>query len=293
MDRSKSKAKELFSMKKSTRGHAPPPSSFPKMLSDDSDLSAAQSSDESPFATGGLLGRTYTQRHRAMKEREEKEKKANEEAFTSGLVGNMESRRQFAGVSSRANSRPNSRSNTMTSTHAPDLNGLTKRSLSVKTKPLVDLTPVYQEPPQHIRKGRGVAVEPGVPLVEAATGLEPPGGIAIPSATTWRRPEVPSPSTADVRTRKRSNTTRSASSQQRPQYSRTTPTSPTSPADPMQPREDPFIPHSLLARSTQVAAVTGVPKGHGVATGDRNATKPMLDLSPENPFAEGSLLRDL
>ncbi|KAF7586190.1 hypothetical protein BBP40_009305 [Aspergillus hancockii] len=293
MDRSKSKAKDLFSMKKSTREHAPPPSSFPKILSDESDLSAAQSSDESPFATGGLLGRTYTQRHRAMKEREEKEKKANEEAFSGGLVGNMDSRRPFAVPSSRANSRSNSRSNTMTSTHAPDPSALVKRAMSMKAKPLVDLTPVYQEPPQHSRKGRGVAVEPGMPLVEAATGPEPPGGIAIPSATTWRRPELPSPTAADVRTRKRSNTNRSASSQQRPQYSRTTPTSPTSPADPVQPREDPFIPHSLLARSAQVAVITGAPKGHGVATGDRNAAKPMLDLSPENPFAEGSLLRDL
>ncbi|KAE8350473.1 hypothetical protein BDV28DRAFT_139091 [Aspergillus coremiiformis] len=288
-----SKAKELYSMKKSAREHVPPPSSFPKMFPDDSDVSAPQSSDESPFASGGLLGRTYTQRHRAMKEREEKEKKAIDEPFFNGLVGVMESRRQYAGSSSHANSRSNSRSNTMTSTHTPDPSGgLVKRSQSVKTKPLVDLTPVYQEPPQHIRKGRGVTVEPGVPLVDAATGPEVPGGIVIPSATTWRRPEVPSP-TADVRTRKRSNTNHSAGSQHRAQYSRTAPTSPSSPLDPSQPREEPFIPNSLLARSAQVAAAPGMPKGHGVATGDRNATKPMLDLSPANPFAEGSLLRDL
>ncbi|KAB8228017.1 uncharacterized protein BDW43DRAFT_233076 [Aspergillus alliaceus] len=299
IDRPKaSKAKELFSMKKSTREHAPPPSSFPKMLSDDSDLSAAQSSDESPFASGGLLGRTYTQRQRAMKEREERDKKATEEPFTNGLIGGLDSRRQYPGPRSRSNSRPNSRSNTMTSMHAPDPSSLVRRSQSVKAKPLVDLTPVYQEPPQHTRKGRGVAVEPGVLLVDAATGPEAPGGIVIPSATTWRRPEIPSPAAAaaavpDVRTRKRSNTTRSTSSQQRPQYSRTVPASPTTPVDPLQPREEMFFPNSLLARSAQVAAVSGMPKGHGVATGDRNATKPMLDLSPENPFAEGSLLRDL
>lgn len=287
-----SKTKELFSRKKSTREHVPPPSSFPKMLSDESDLSAAQSSDESPFASGGLLGRTYTQRQRAMKEREEKEKKATEEPFTNGLVGAVDTRRQFAGPGSRANSRPNSRSNTMTSTHAPDPSGMVKRSQSVKNKPLVDLTPVYQEPPQHTRKGRGFTVEAGKPLVDAATGPEVPGGIVIPSATTWRRPEVPSP-TADARTRKRSNTNRSASSQQRHQYSRTAPTSPTTPVDPLPSREEPFIPNSLLARSAPGAAVPGQPKGHGVATGDRNASKPMLDMSPENPFAEGSLLRDL
>ncbi|GAB1192871.1 hypothetical protein APSETT444_002070 [Aspergillus pseudonomiae] len=293
IDRAKaSKTKELFSRKKSTREHAPPPSSFPKMLSDESDLSAAQSSDESPFASGGLLGRTYSQRHRAMKEREEKEKKATEEPFTNGLIGAVDTRRQFAGQGSRANTRPNSRSNTMTSAHAPDPSAIVKRSQSVKTKPLVDLTPVYQEPPQHTRKGRGVTVEAGKPLVAAATGPEVPGGIVIPPATTWRRPELPSPTT-DARTQNRSNTNRSASSQQRHPYSRTAPTSPATPVDPSQPREEPFIPNSLLARSAQVAAVPGQPKGHGVATGDRNASKPMLDMSPENPFAEGSLLRDL
>ncbi|KAE8375396.1 hypothetical protein BDV26DRAFT_14749 [Aspergillus bertholletiae] len=292
IDRPKaSKTKELFSRKKTTREHAPPPSSFPKVLSDESDLSAAQSSDESPFASGGLLGRTYTQRQRAMKEREEKEKKAAEEPITNGLVAAVDTRRQFAGHSNRTQSGPNSRSNTMTSTQRPDPSGMVKRSQSVKTKPLVDLTPVYQEPPQHSRKGRGVAVEAGVPLVEAATGPEVPGGIAIPPATTWRRAELPSPS-ADARTRKRSNTNRSAGSQQRHQYARAVHTTPTSPVDASQPREEPFIPNSLLARSAQVVAVPGQPKGHGVVTGDRNASKPMLDLSPENPFAEGSLLRN-
>ncbi|KAE8151484.1 hypothetical protein BDV25DRAFT_152596 [Aspergillus avenaceus] len=291
MDRSRpSKTKELFSMKKSAREHAPPPSSFPKVLSDDSDLSAAQSSDESPFTSSGLLGRTYSQRQKAMKEREEREKKAGDDPFTAtGLVGSMDMRRQHSGPGSRSNSR----SNTMTSTHAPDPSGLVKRSLSVKTKPLVDLTPVFKEPPQHIRKGRGVAVEPGVPLVEAATGLEPAGGISIPSATTWRRPVVPEIPTTDVRTRKRSNTNRSTGSQQhRPQYSRTAPASPTTPMDPSQSHDDSFIPNSLLARSGH-AAVSGIPKGHGIATGDRNASKPLLDMSPDNPFAEGSLLRDL
>jgi hypothetical protein len=33
--------------------------------------------------------------------------------------------------------------------------------------------------------------------------------------------------------------------------------------------------------------------GHGVATGDRNATRPLLDISVDNPFVEGSLLRQL
>ncbi|KAH8430714.1 uncharacterized protein LDX57_008376 [Aspergillus melleus] len=306
LDRTKSsKSKELFSRKKSTREHAPPPSSFPKLLADEPDVpplpSTSSSPDDSPFTSSGLLGRSYTLRHRAMKEREEREKKAIDDPFAAqGLIGTM-TRRPTNGPSS---SRPNSRSNTMTSTHAPDPAGL-KRSQSVnKNKPLVDLTPVYQEPPQHARKGRGVAVEPGTLLIDAATGRDAPGGIAVPSATTWRRPAPPPPAPLDLssstelttRTRNRSNTARSNSAQPR-HYNSSTPASPitaTSPADATQ-REDPFIPNSLMTRSAQIAALTnnGIPVGHGVATGDRLATKPMLDMSPENPFTQGSLLRGL
>ncbi|PYH46306.1 uncharacterized protein BP01DRAFT_27913 [Aspergillus saccharolyticus JOP 1030-1] len=276
------KVKELFSHKKSTRERGPPPTSFPKILTGEADLTA-ESSDEATFSASGLLGRTYTMRQRAMKEREEQEKRDNEERLRQGLVGTMGARRVHAG--------PSSRSNTMTSTHAPDFSAV-KRSQSVKAKPLVDLTPVYGEPPQHIRKGRGVTVDPGVPLIDAATGPEAPGGIQIPSATTWRRPPMPAEpmSAIEPRTRKRSNTARSINGQQR--YHHTAPNTPISPVELPSVRDGPFLPHGLLARA-QPAPAPGPPVGHGVATGDRNATKPMLDMSPENPFAEGSLLRGL
>ena len=271
------RTKEFFSHKKSTRERGPPPTSFPKLLTGESDLAAGSSSDEAPFSASGLLGRTYTMRQRAMKEREEQEKLENEELSKQGLIGAMGSRRP-------------SRTNTMTSTHGPDPN-LIRRTQSMRTKPLVDLTPVYQEPPQHIRKGRGVAVEPGLPLIDAATGIEAPGGIQIPSATTWRRPQVlPEPAAPEVRTRNRSNTARSINNQQR--YHHTAPTTPTD-GENIRSQDGPFIPNSLLARSVPIATSQGPPVGHGVATGDRNASKPMLDMSPENPFAEGSLLRGL
>ncbi|PYI05962.1 hypothetical protein BO78DRAFT_127040 [Aspergillus sclerotiicarbonarius CBS 121057] len=278
LERTKStKTKELFSHKKSTRERGPPPTSFPKLLTGESDLAAGSSSDEAPFSASGLLGRTYTMRQRAMKEREEQEKLENEELLRQGLIGAMGSRRP-------------SRTNTMTSTHGPDPN-LIRRTQSMRTKPLVDLTPVYQEPPQHIRKGRGVAVEPGLPLIDAATSVDAPGGIQIPSATTWRRPQVaPESAAPEVRTRNRSNTARSINNQ--PRYHHTAPTTPTD-VENIRSQDGPFIPNSLLARSVPVAAAQGPPVGHGVATGDRNASKPMLDMSPENPFAEGSLLRGL
>ncbi|THC92727.1 hypothetical protein EYZ11_007804 [Aspergillus tanneri] len=284
-----SKSKELFSRKKSTREHAPPPSSFPKLLADEPDLAPPPPPplDDSPFNSSGLLGRSYTLRQRAMKEREEREKKAREEPFVAqGLISNMGRRPANASTS-----RPNSRSNTMTSTQAPDPTGLKRSQSTHKNKPLVDLTPVYQEPPQHTRKGKGVAVEPGTLLIDAATGREAPGGIAVPSATTWRRPapELPAPNT-EIRTRNRSNTTRSNSNHSHHFHTSTAPASPISPVD-AHPRVEPFIPNSLLSRSAQLATMqNGVPVGHGVATGDRMATKPMLDMSPENPFTHGLAL---
>ncbi|KAL3463640.1 hypothetical protein BJX64DRAFT_114964 [Aspergillus heterothallicus] len=272
-----------------SRDHGPPPSSFPKSLETESPT--AQQSEENPFSSSGLLGRTYTLRQKAMKEREEREKREADVLFNQGLVGGTLNR-QFSA------SRPGSRSNSITSAQVPDLDGFLKRSGSVKQgKPLVDLTPVYQEPPQHTRKGRGVTVDSGAPLIEAATGLEAAGGIAIPPAKTWRRPAAPAepPSATETRTRNRSNTARSVSSRYRHPNTIPSGVSPGSPNDAALSDDQGFLPNSLLARTGTglVAPMAGVPIGHGVATGDRNATKPMLDMAPQSPFAEGSLLRGL
>lgn len=280
-----SKAKQYLSRRRSTKSSQ----GKPLTLVTTNVGATAQGIEQSPFSPTGLLGQTYVMRQRAMQEREEIDRKAYEEVFSpQGLVSGAGAagRRQYP----ETQSQPSSRSNTMTSTQGPDASGLVRRSQSVSKgnhKPLVDLTPVYQEPPQHARKGRGVAVEPGTPLVDAATTPDlPRGAIAVPSATTWKRPPIPEEpmsSASDTTNVKpsRSNTVRST----RNNRSRA---SSTTPAD------DAFIPNSLLARSATQKATNGGPKfGHGVATGDRNATKPMLDMSPGNPFVEGSLLRDL
>ena len=56
-----------------------------------------------------------------------------------------------------------------------------------KHRPLVDLTPQFHEPPQHVRKGRGVVPEqmPAGGLVDIATS--PQVAIPVPPASTWRR----------------------------------------------------------------------------------------------------------
>ena len=288
------KTRQLFLQKKTGRDHAPPPPAYSKSLTVDTSVgSTTQGTDESPFSSTGLLGQTYILRQRNMQDREENEK-ILEEAFNhQGLVN-------AAGVGARRTgprSQPSSRSNTMTAADKPDVSAFVKRAQSVgkgKHRPLVDLTPVYQEPPQHVRKGRGVNVEPGTPLVDGATGPGlASGAIVIPPATTWKRPPVPDPASLSSNNnngqiQSRSNTVRSA------RYCRPSYTAPASPIDKAASPDCQFIPNSLLARSANPGSVqSGQTVGHGLVTGDRNATKPMLDLSPENPFVQGSLLRDL
>lgn len=295
----RSRTRQISLRRRSSREHKPPPSSFPKSLATEPETVTTNSADESPFAASGLLGRTYTHRQKAMKDREEREKREADVLFNQGLVSASAPPRQFNA------SRPGSRTNSMTSAHQPELDSLLKRSQSINQgKPLVDLTPIYQEPPQHSRKGRAVTVDTGGPLIEAATGIEPTGGIAIPPAKTWRRPtapppipaEPPNPSSNEARINTRSNTVRSASNRYRHGHNTATaPSSPTTPPDLGLIQEQAFAPNSLLARtgSGNLPLGPGAPIGHGVATGDRNATKPMLDVKPQSPFAEGSLLRGL
>ncbi|KAL2821816.1 hypothetical protein BDW59DRAFT_149841 [Aspergillus cavernicola] len=285
----RARTRQISSRRGSSREHNPPPSSFSKSLANELETAAAQSADESPFSAAGLLGRTYTLRQKALKERDDREKKEAEVLFNQGLVGAMTAQRQFSA------SRPGSRTSSMTAGQPPDMDGLMKRSQSAQQgKPLVDLTPVYQEAPQHTRKGRGVVVDTGLPLIDGATGLDQPGGIAIPPAKTWRRPTMPSePPSTETRTRNRSNTARSASSRYRHQNTATTPSSPAPPVDLALAQEQAFVPNTLLARTETLPPAQGAQIGHGVATGDRHATKPMLDMSPQSLFAEGSLLRGL
>lgn len=287
-----SSSKELFSLKRATREHVPPPTSRSKALRIDTDFGApttdsvplvtglsAKEVEAAAFAPAGLLGHTYTQRRHAMREREEREKREKEEPFSPhGLVGRSHLH-HAAPHHQQARIQPGA--------DAPSLLGRTN-TVGQKFKPLVDLTPVFHEPPQHTRRGRGVTVEAGVPLIEGATGPAlAPGAVAIPPATAWRRP-----SAEPWQTRSRANTARSMRSERycsqtgRSAGSISAGASPTSPGMP-------FMPNSLLAGSARSPSGQGqtVPgRGHGVATGDRNATRPLLDLSPENPFAEGSLL---
>lgn len=180
-----------------TRQPASKPAGFssPRKLSKDPQTNAPTTRQEGPsvyqtpavpppqeeaFDPASLLGRTYTRRQQATQKQ-----------------------------SLRSHTDPplslpitNSRNQSPSKSTAP--NGL-KRGSSTrqKPKPLVDLTPVYQEPPQHSKKGRGVIPSqiPAGGLVEVATSPENP--LDAPPATTWRKPNIqppplPSPSTYET-----------------------------------------------------------------------------------------------
>ena len=131
-----------------------------KMLSEDDNLSSSREQSSptvpqeiEPFAATGLLGRTYTQRQKAQREREKAQEARldQREATRNGsLVIQLE----------RAQQRP---------------------------KPLIDLTPHFQEPPQHAKRGRGVTLEqiPVGGLVEVAN--TPDAAIPIPPSSSWCR----------------------------------------------------------------------------------------------------------
>ena len=168
--------KGISTGQKPARNRSAPPISFPKKLTKDaatgnpttntngpSFVQAPIAKPESePFATTGLLGRTYSQRQKALASRE---KEANALCIPKPTP-----------IAVSANG---------------DVGGLKRNSSQrQKPKPLVDLTPQYQEPPQHSRKGRGIIPSqiPAGGLVDIATS--PEIAIPIPPTKAWRRTDV-------------------------------------------------------------------------------------------------------
>ncbi|EGD92364.1 hypothetical protein H112_00026 [Trichophyton rubrum D6] len=258
-------------------------------------------SEEQPFAPTGLLGRTYTQRHKAMLDREKEQHAQPDEGpfISTGLLSNMHHHQGPA--SPVSNHLPDqqyhqhqqqhphyhpSRSNTTAADPRPTTTSSRSKSTRHPPKPLIDLTPTYKEPPQHARKGRGVTPIQGLPLVESATGPDlHPNAIVVPPSTTWRKPRTsdpnpgpPNPNTS--RHRSRQNTAGAAGA----------PLVDLNAIDPVDqghghihmamPGSFPFAPTGLVAQSQKLAASQGAARGgRGVATGDKKKGKPLLDMS--------------
>ncbi len=136
-----------------------------------------------PFEPASLLGRTYTQKQKALQRSQAAAPLAAPPPIPASVTRN-DSLHSRPGSAHRTTSPPKPGPATTN-------NSLDRHSFQLhKPKPLVDLTPVYQEPPQHSRKGRGVVPLqiPSGGLVEVATG--PERAVEVPSATTWRKPNT-------------------------------------------------------------------------------------------------------
>ncbi|CAD6593191.1 MAG: hypothetical protein ASARMPRED_007149 [Alectoria sarmentosa] len=209
-------------------------------------VQAIPQEEPEPFAATGLLGRTYTQRQKAQRERE----KTGNAALCQPVAPRNIS--PVYGLNRTLPQRP-------------------------VPKALIDLTPQYQDPPQHTKKGRGVVLKqiPAGGLVEVAN--TPEAAITIPPSTLWRRPPSRGRDGPSVG---RSKTVRGDHSSGTPSELKQTSMSPE--------KRDIAFTGGLFARSTRGQG--GARTGRGVVTGHRQAKEPMLDVGEESQYAPGSLL---
>jgi hypothetical protein len=274
---------EVFQSRKiSSRDKAPPPSAFLNKINKDGDAGSQTTNQPrlpsivkaptpneneiSTFAPTSLLGRTHSQRQRAQRERE----------INSGRTTSMVSVEPTTSLTRK------------TST----------KSVRPIPKPLIDLTPQYQEPPQHIKKGRGVTAKPGQHLVDAATDVEQaPGAIVTPSAKAWRRPPPPqaqSPPHEHIPRPRRQSIDGGGGGRRRMSFDgpRHKPSMDFGRPQPNHNNDEIFIEGGLLARTSSKRAQGGAGTGHGVLTGDRIAMgRPLVDLQVKSQYVDGSLLR--
>ncbi|MCJ1246801.1 hypothetical protein MMC30_004010 [Trapelia coarctata] len=133
--------------------------------------------------------------------------------------------------------------------------------------PLVDLTPKYQDLPQHVKKGHGVIPDqiPVGGLVEIATS--PNMVVEIPPAITHRRPES---TRGGGGGRQRTATMTSTKA---PLLNHSSPT------------DDETFPAGLLARFEAVRK-----QERAVGSGERPGGEPLLDMQEPSNFVPGSLL---
>lgn len=239
--------------------------------------------DPEEFTFTGLLGRKYSQRQRHQLEREN----VPAQPFTNGpsLLNDMNKSDEYP---SRQSMDMPQRQTSMRfkPAHKVTSSGDLKRGQSIRDRgrgsidlqrsgsraremprPLVDLTPQYREPPQHLKKGKAHHSDTMGPggLIEAATSPEDPLG--VPPSTDWRgRNQAPPENRDRTRSISRSGTQKAHRPAAQPEG---------------------FTGEGLLASSQQ--GWGGGQRGRGVMDGSQ-AKGPMLDLNEPSRYAPGSLL---
>jgi hypothetical protein len=288
---SKLDSRAMHARKKSVRTKQPPPVAYNSrgmgMESTSQPDARRQSIDEQQeetFASGGLLGRKYTQRQAATQAREQQSG-----PFTEGpslLNNNMARMAQIP-----TNDSGLKRNTSVRSTHnhrrtSSDLQRGASKRIPGMPEPLVDLTPQYRPPPQHLNKGKGFNPTPGAgPLVESATSIEE--AIKIPSSTDWRaRPSTSHRGAHGTYGAGGHERTRSLKGRGEPLAAYTVNNHSGAPED----NDRAFTGGGLLAQSGY--AQGPATEGRGVMDGSR-ARGPMVNLNTEGTFAQGSLLGKL
>ncbi|KAG9594371.1 hypothetical protein KCU97_g5691, partial [Aureobasidium melanogenum] len=239
------------------------------------------SSDREAFSGDGLLGRSYSTRQKAAAEREAAAKNPwvtgpsllsgnQAEALSrQGSVKRTGSTRRTEGHGTDLRHRPSTRERLMAADDGLRRSGSTRAR--DPPKPLLDLTPSYQPPPQHVKKGRGVhpdQVGPGG-LIDNATTPDQP--YHIPSSQDWRGNRGSGLTTAST------GVSRQRSLAHRPGHEST---------------DDAFTGRGLLNNSR--SGYDGKPSvGRGVMSGNRNAREPLVDVSEEGKYVSGSLLNQV
>lgn len=311
----------------SVRDRTHPPSAFAKHLpqeqpqiSDDEPLVKlaanrrpsleAQNSDDA-FATSGLLGRSYSTRRREQTERDNADKnpwaghglisgagdvgvarQVSVKRSTSRRVGPTTATTNATGLTHRPSTREQNSSG-IRRHGSVDLGRSASTRKGPQTKPLIDLTPQYVPPPQHLKKGKGYVPKPEElghgtgGLIDAATSGERTWRDDIPEAKDWRGRAANHGAALERqgsgegmnagRARSRSRSARDAPSAQsgRSRY-----------ASPTGTEEQAFTGGGLLASGP----ASGPSRSSRNHAGNNGRDGPLLDVSDASNFARGSLL---
>ncbi|MCJ1293325.1 hypothetical protein MMC34_004879 [Xylographa carneopallida] len=143
-------------------------------------------------------------------------------------------------------------------------------------KPLIDLSPQFQEPPQYFKRGRGVTISqiPVGGLVNIATS--PEVALPLPSTTMLQRP----------RTGYNNET-----GTQRTMATRAPAPHATGPLPSSEKQELAFLMGGLLAQAE--CRREGRKSAAGAKSRDRDSTEPMVDVAESSIYVPGSLLADV
>jgi hypothetical protein len=233
--------------------------------------------EEEAFTSSGLLGRVYTERQAAVQAREQQSGPFTEGPSLLSNVGRLG--QPDSGIKRSTSTRSNHHRRT-----SSDIQRSASKRVPGMPEPLIDLTPQYRPPPQHLNKGKGYNPGAGAgPLVESATSIE--GAIKVPSSTDWRagRPGARAHGTYGAGGHER---TRSLKGRGEPLAAYTHNNHGAAPED----ASKAFTGGGLLSQAGYSQGRDVV--GRGVMDGSK-AKGPMVNLGLNNEFAQGSLLGGL